>query len=813
MIDGWLTKEFKEQFKKADIDKILWFDAGREYERLLPYFEKDFNIIKFDGSLLRMKYEVEVKGGGKRWILYLPISREDSDYLKEYEFTSYIFEKPLYSYLSRKGVSFPKDKEEKETIKAALPLLAERSISKDKSFWENLSKEKLADLLFPEFYKEIIEFIEKPFDKYKALKNDGIEKLFFAKVKKEFGIAPPENDPKGWIEKLSTCIFLTEVYLNLGEPDGYPFINLVVATGDARKRAVAFLKYWASNSQYKELFREKSKQIEERHNLVKWAKKIPLDKQKSFSLLGLAKNAWNTFYESISNISSKQHFINYMASDKDELIEMSSSFWAKEGEVPGWKVSLQALSVMDVALLVDKEISSLNTADAFVASYSREWWKLDKEYRNFKMLLKETNIDLSLISSWVNKIYDKAVGDVNSRFSETLEKLKEWELKLPHQRDFWKDCIEKNKKKIAIFFIDALRFELGKTLEEKLSEHYKVESKAFVAEIPTETLIGMAMLLPHNSGGPKVAYVDERLIVEEAEGGDRISKNEDRKARIQSHFSDVCFVELNDLTKPSYSAVKKRLLIVFSVELDALGEALGASALEIYDDLLKSIEKGVAKALDLGVDEVHIVTDHGFLILEKVKDFEKIEIKGRNILEKSERYAIGNGLEAGNHLKFTLNEEQGLEILFPRGTYCFKAPGKYDFLHGGISLQEVVIPHLVVEKSFKESKISVEIELSKEIEGGIRNQIFKIKLVPVKTDLFATLSRNVRVFCEKEGEKISNEAVETVGEGAVEVTLRVEPTVKLGYGEEITIKAVDDENFELLDEKKVKTFLAFDVEL
>lgn len=815
MLDRWLEKEFRDELKKPHINKILFFDAAKEYERVIPWFRsefKDAKVLIFEGSLLKLKYQVEMENEGKKCILYLPIPKDEADYIKEYEFVSYIFEKLLYTYLKKKGARFPSEKEEEEAIKSALPLLAERSIEKSKSFWENLSKEKLADLLFPDFYQTALELIASPQAKYNALQEDGIEKLFFAKAKKEFGVEMCKPIDT-WVETLLARVFLTEAFVNLGEPQGYPFMTFVASSKDERERLINFLKYWMNNSPYKEMFKKKAGEIEGKYNLGHWAKKIPLEPQRAFGFLGLAKNAWEAFCEGVETALTKDDFVKYMESHRELIEEKCSSFWCEEGEVPGWQICLQSQKILEETSTIKRELGSANTAKKIIEKYGQTWWRLDKYYRDFKKSLTETSISLDAIVTWTEKIYGEAVEEMNRRFSETLEVLHNWELGVDRQRDFWKEIVEKNEKKLAIFFVDALRYELGKNLAEMLGKNHKVSIKHVTAEIPTETPVGMAMLLPHDSGGPAIILKNGSLAVSEGKNGFIIIEKKDRKAWLEKHFSDVNFAELDELNKPSFKRGKGRLLVVFSVELDALGTALGATALNLYEDLLKKLKQGINKIFDLGAEEVCIVTDHGFLMLEEIKDFEKIDIKGRNIITKSERYIIGSGLEAGNHLKFVLNEDEGLEILFPRGIYCFKAPGRYDFLHGGVSLQEVVIPLLVVEKRFKASKVSARIELSGELREGIRNQIFKVNLVPEAKDLFATEPRTVRVFCEKEGNTVSNEAVEVVKDEEVAVTLRIDPSANLDFGDEVTLKAIDDETFELLDETKLNVYLVFDIEV
>jgi hypothetical protein len=79
------------------------------------------------------------------------------------------------------------------------------------------------------------------------------------------------------------------------------------------------------------------------------------------------------------------------------------------------------------------------------------------------------------------------------------------------------------------------------------------------------------------------------------------------------------------------------------------------------------------------------------------------ELKGREILYQGRRFVLGRGLQADSGLRKFSSAELGLtgdlEALIPKSINRLRLKGSGSrFVHGGASLQEVVIPVLRVNK-------------------------------------------------------------------------------------------------------------------
>jgi hypothetical protein len=144
-------------------------------------------------------------------------------------------------------------------------------------------------------------------------------------------------------------------------------------------------------------------------------------------------------------------------------------------------------------------------------------------------------------------------------------------------------------------------------------------------------------------------------------------------------------------------------------------------------------------------------------------------------------------------------------LFFPRSIYYFKPD---TFFHGGISIHETIIPHLIV-KSRRDAPIKFDVELR--IDKGISNRLFDVKLKP-KVDKLDKISRTVEVLCLRGEEIISNKPAITVEAKEEQVRLRLLPSKRLSKGEKIKIIAQDQETREILDEIETETLLDFEEE-
>jgi hypothetical protein len=71
-----------------------------------------------------------------------------------------------------------------------------------------------------------------------------------------------------------------------------------------------------------------------------------------------------------------------------------------------------------------------------------------------------------------------------------------------HQTRVWSEVVADKPKPVAYFLVDAMRFEMGVELAERLPKTSEVSVRAAVGALPSITPIGMAALMP---GAPRAS--------------------------------------------------------------------------------------------------------------------------------------------------------------------------------------------------------------------------------------------------------------------------------------------------------------------
>ena len=314
------------------------------------------------------------------------------------------------------------------------------------------------------------------------------------------------------------------------------------------------------------------------------------------------------------------------------------------------------------------------------------------------------------------------------------------------QRTLYADVVHpliESGAKVAYFLVDAFRYEMAAELRENLdSSGTQAILKARYGELPTLTAVGMNVLAPVARG--------ERLTLAKGEfkgfkAGEFTVKDRDSRLRAMcdrsidnAHRAEL--ITLAEMSNPSTKGLKRclgkaDLVVVHSTEIDDSGEAnVGVVTFERWLQQLKSAWNHLR---NLGFNEFVFTADHGFLLREPNPNHEhfwdkKNTPKRRHVLCPDRRNEERLTTVSLNALGY---EGQDGYLHFARDIDPF-ATGKSaaNFIHGGNSLQERVIPVLTVshrhQSSLKLVQYQIEARAKKSLAGFSRLQV---RVKPVAT--------------------------------------------------------------------------------
>ena len=315
------------------------------------------------------------------------------------------------------------------------------------------------------------------------------------------------------------------------------------------------------------------------------------------------------------------------------------------------------------------------------------------------------------------------------------------------------DRLKENGRRVAYLMVDALRYELGVTLEKQLSEDGPVEVQAAYAQLPTITLVGMASLLPGartqlsleldgdsmvpKLGTAKVGNVGQRMDVFRKRLGDRFQE-----------------MPLNEFVRgaPRINAAVD-LLILRSTEIDSQLENNPETTLGLIPGTLKLIRVALHKLRGMGFKEAVIVTDHGFFLNGHAAAGDVcVKPQGNWSVNAHDRMLLGNGNEDSHSIVMS-SEKLGIQgnfaqTAFPKSMAPYRAGHLY--FHGGASLAEAVVPVIIARLDNDEhssiGKMSVELSY-KNGAKNIRTRIPVVEITLVSDDMFAR-EESVEVLIE-----------------------------------------------------------------
>lgn len=258
----------------------------------------------------------------------------------------------------------------------------------------------------------------------------------------------------------------------------------------------------------------------------------------------------------------------------------------------------------------------------------------------------------------------------------------------------------------AYFMVDGLRFEMGKQLAQSLdSKAADVVVKARLAELPTVTEVGMNVLAPVARNGTLAIDVKDARIAGFRAGSARVDSPKSRhKAMAERIGGATCpFLTLEELLDRDSTSIKKtiaraELIIVHCEGIDKAGEK--GVGLAVFDRELQNLRAAWRLLYEAGVRQFVFTADHGFLLHDELTRAAKSHGKQtdpqrRHVITDQRRDRDGEVTVASTDLGY---EGQPFFITFPETTAPFdRGDRAKDFVHGGNSLQERVIPVVMVK--------------------------------------------------------------------------------------------------------------------
>jgi uncharacterized protein (TIGR02687 family) len=410
----------------------------------------------------------------------------------------------------------------------------------------------------------------------------------------------------------------------------------------------------------------------------------------------------------------------------------------------------------------------------YLEQYAEKFENVDFNYRKAILLnthLKSyslpSEIQLENLLSGFNKKYEEYLKEINTQWLKCLEDhdFEFYNIPSLKQFGFYKKYIAESDQKIAVIISDGLRYECAKELLSVLHSDpkHQAEISYMLSSLPSNTRMGMSALLPHSELQLNEEFISiNNISTEGLENREKILQAAEKDSRV------VSFDKLQDMSQEeSRELFKSKIVYIYHNVIDATGDdrKTETRTFEEVERAIKELAPMIKKIhSSFNVSKIFITADHGFLF------------NSNNLAESMYETLPDNKNAVWNHNRFSVlkkeiktdsyifelskasNTKTDYKITIPKAINRYKRQGHgVHYVHGGASLQEMIVP--LIESSRKREEITEKVTFKlvgkdlKVVSGAI-----KIKLIQDKP--ISSQYKSINIVCalyKDSDELVSNE--------------------------------------------------------
>ncbi len=432
-------------------------------------------------------------------------------------------------------------------------------------------------------------------------------------------------------------------------------------------------------------------------------------------------------------------------------------------------------------------------AQLHISQYSELWsmyteklCSIDTYYRKFCLAFERSvkhpvdylDDHFKTAAERVENIYkNEYLCKLGSKWSELIADDVSSDMRLvgiEQQSEFYKRKVQpivSGGSRAYVIISDAFRFEVAKELEKRLTAETNGTAKlsAVQSVFPSATKYGMAALLPHSS----LEMTDDLKITCDGMSTSGTANRDKLLKTLNGKNAAVKYTDLMAMKKEDRRALVggADVVYIYHNSIDAMGEeaATENQVFEACETAMEEIKSAVKMICGtLSGSNILITADHGFLYsrspLEESEKLDKQHISG-DIKELDRRYAI---TASGSHAEHMLDVSLGSYNTDNKGFAPFESirikmqGGGLNYVHGGMSLQEIVVPVIEFKnyradsKNFVDTK-KVQLQLLADSNRRITTSSVPIRFYQVEPVEGKTVAASFEVyFTDKNGKIISD---------------------------------------------------------
>jgi len=785
----------EELVRQGDAGLIVWYDRdGSLAPLVVPAMPQHTRLLRFEGSYLALRFALEAEDPRfqGRWVVNVPERPPEESWLRDWELIGARWDLDLLELLRRRA--------NLAVTQRLVQLLRERPHNSRElaGTWESVmggqkaTEDTLINALLALCFglerwgidEGILRFVSGNVGR-RQLDLYGLWAIWTKKVSSWAGwIHGPTDDDPGLRQRLESAILLSEIAAVLPELASRFGQALPSQPGRA---AAALARHWRLREDLRSAYIEAVQRVEGRYELGRLLTANPaLEEVETFPGIDdlWRREVINAVGPDGSNFGERVQLVGRIAEKRRRL------FWRREGRAGYWEPIALASQLYQGCQQAIAEAERCLQVDEFIHRYAAEngWWELDLWALQLAATVHDLSVDeRACVCRPAFSEYSRYLDRVNHRFAEVMHR-EGW---VPQQSGFWTRFVATTRR-TAVIFADGLRYDLARYLKALLAEEeFQATFHSLRGMLPSITEVGMSALLPEAEQGLWVTVEGGRLRV--TIGSQEVGDRQSRVAWLPSRLSQRGkVIDLDEVERTDLRNVD--LVVGLSQEIDEFGSFVADLHPQGLLHMVERIGRAIRHLRDRGFERFLITADHGFLFLPPDVEPRKVDAASSNVCKR--RFMVG-GSPQGCLVKRA--PEVGLHgselFAFPAGLSVFAMPGEIAaFLHGGMSLQESVVPVLEITTLAPAERVSVEMQLPTRLTS-------RIAVVTVRVGELELFTRSRKVLVEVNGRR--SHAVE-LGREQPQMSLRIS---WLGFDElppgEVLVRLIDAESLQVLQEQRV----------
>lgn len=762
-MDIKIIENLKKLFEKHRI--IFWYDDKKELRE--DFDELDLNNIEkieINNNEYAIKYKILRENPNQQFLLYFegPKPQKQNNWLldvllsnKEFKVDQnsiIISELNLdssYNSLIEKHIVFFNSKKRVSELKKLMHV----TINKN-SFITNLlgvcAKSDIADM-DSILLNLINDLMKDDLTSFSLIQKCNLEDSLWAKVNNIYGYDSSNQSLSDFIHELFNECFNYELHKT---------INL-------KQDAILFINNWKNNKNYSESFEHFANICEDN-----------LEIQKIIELIDYRELYKMDYFSCIDKVilnniifEVKEETITYKTIEK--IIRLRSrSFWYDKFENYYEALKYSALFFSKI-----NEIElRIHTLEDGVKSYVDSWYLVDQYYRKYLYYSRKISKSDSIkeISTKVENAYsNKHLLQLNDKWQKLVDQNTDWNIEgYEKQSNFYNYYVSpkvNSSKKVCVIISDAMRYEIGEELSKKINSENRLISEidTMISSIPSYTQLGMASLLPNKS---LIIKDDAYVTVDGQSSQGTINRDKILKATLNNQAIAIDSKKITNMkTEELKTLVRDNAVIyIYHDLIDSTGGDTNSTEMvnDAAEQTINELTIMSKKLVNCNANNIIITSDHGFIYQDNEideSDYVGNKIDDAGIVHNDRRMILGRNLPENSSLKHFTSKQLGLdgdlEIQIAKSINRLRKRGSgTKFVHGGTSLQEVILPVILINNKKKDNISQVDVEIHTGGKNIITSGQLAIRLYQSEPISDKLKKRDLKVgIYSKDDELISDE--------------------------------------------------------